>query len=288
MIETLTTLFDEANGDDVPLPEALARWYGALRMPATASRRVLANFVTTLDGVVSWNVPGQEAGGEISGHSDEDTALMGLLRAVSDAVIIGAATLKVVPDHLWTPEYIQPHLKAEYIALRRVLGKAQPPLAVVVTGSGNVNPSLRVFTSGEEPALIVSTREGALRLRATGASTGLDIIGLTPGVNGKLSAVDIVRAVESRLPQSPRRLLVEGGPLLMGSFFEGRMLDELFLTVAPQVAGRDPGLGAAGWRPGLVEGALLAPDAPAWGRLVSARRHAHHLFLRYQFAPDEV
>jgi riboflavin biosynthesis pyrimidine reductase len=74
-------------------------------------------------------------------------------------------------------------------------------------------------------------------------------------------------------------VLVEGGPHLMGDFFAEGLLDELFLTLAPQVAGRD----GHSERPGFVSGKTFAPDKPLWGTLVSAKRGGSHLFLRYSF-----
>jgi hypothetical protein len=69
----------------------------------------------------------------------------------------------------------------------------------------------------------------------------------------------------------------------MGDFFAERQLDELFLTLAPQVAGRDD----ANARPGLVAGKQFAPEGPVWGTLVGLKRGGSHLFLRYRFAPNE-
>jgi len=74
-------------------------------------------------------------------------------------------------------------------------------------------------------------------------------------------------------------ILVEGGPQLMGDFFAEHLLDELFLTLAPQVAGRD----ASVERPGLVAGKQFAPDEPVWGRLMGVKRARSHLFLHYAF-----
>jgi len=74
-------------------------------------------------------------------------------------------------------------------------------------------------------------------------------------------------------------ILVEGGPRLMGDFFAEQCLDELFLTLAPQVAGRDD----ASERPGLVAGQSFAPERPLWGTLVGVKRAGSHLFLRYAF-----
>jgi riboflavin biosynthesis pyrimidine reductase len=55
-----------------------------------------------------------------------------------------------------------------------------------------------------------------------------------------------------------------------------RLMDELFLTVSPVLAGR-----AAGARLGLVEGVELVPQTRVAGRLRSVRTHGSHLFLRY-------
>jgi riboflavin biosynthesis pyrimidine reductase len=65
----------------------------------------------------------------------------------------------------------------------------------------------------------------------------------------------------------------------MGDFLAEGRLDELFLTLAPQVAGRDASLE----RPGLVSGKVFAPEHPIWSELVGVKRGGSHLFLRYAF-----
>jgi riboflavin biosynthesis pyrimidine reductase len=74
-------------------------------------------------------------------------------------------------------------------------------------------------------------------------------------------------------------ILVEGGPRLLGDFFADRLLDEQFLTLAPQIAGRKAG----DRRLGLVMGRTFAPQSSLWGRLIDVRRGKVHLFLRYSF-----
>jgi riboflavin biosynthesis pyrimidine reductase len=54
------------------------------------------------------------------------------------------------------------------------------------------------------------------------------------------------------------------------------VLDELFLTVAPQIVGH-----GSGDRLGLVEGIALPPSDAPWFELASVRRSADHLFIRY-------
>ena len=119
----LETLIAAQRGPALPLPRAIARLYGRLRMPAGRARpHVFSNFVTTLDGVVSLAVKGHASGADISGSSAQDRMVMGLLRAVADAVVVGAGTLGADRHHVWTAEGIFPGLAADYQRLRAALG----------------------------------------------------------------------------------------------------------------------------------------------------------------------
>jgi riboflavin biosynthesis pyrimidine reductase len=74
-------------------------------------------------------------------------------------------------------------------------------------------------------------------------------------------------------------ILVEGGPRLLGYFYAQRLVDEQFLTLAPQIAGR----GAGDGRLGMIMGTRFAPNDALWGTLIDVRRGSRHLFLRYSF-----
>jgi hypothetical protein len=77
----LDALYDAVQGNDLPLAPELARLYGRLHFPMSPGQPyVVGNFVTTMDGVVSLNLPGQSGGGEISGFNTHDRMVMGLLR----------------------------------------------------------------------------------------------------------------------------------------------------------------------------------------------------------------
>lgn len=82
-----------------------------------------------------------------------------------------------------------------------------------------------------------------------------------------------------RAASSGKLILVEGGPRLLGHFYAEQLLDEQFLTLAPQIAGRD----ADDKRLSLVMGRRFAPASPLWGDLVDLRRGGSHLYLRYAF-----
>jgi riboflavin biosynthesis pyrimidine reductase len=280
VLDSLETLYELPQGADLPLPPALASLYGRLAFPMHSGRPwVIGNFVTTLDGVVSLNVPGQSGGGPISGFNQQDRMVMGLLRAVADAVIVGAGTFRSARHHLWTADYIYSALAEAYGQLRAALGKPEPPLNVIVTASGAIDMALPVFQSGKVPVLVVTTQEGAQRISQHALPRLVQVEATQKA--GSISARVVLEAVSA--VRRTDVILVEGGPQLMSDFFAERCLNELFLTLAPQVAGRDD----TSERPGLVAGKRFAPEHPIWGTLVGVKRGGSHLFLRYAFGAEE-
>lgn len=277
----LETLYDVERGHDLPLPPDLVALYGRLQFPAHRVRPyMIGNFVTTLDGVVTLNIPDQSGGGPISGFDPHDHLVMGLLRAVADAVIVGTGTLRAVSqEHRWTAAYIYPALANVYQHLRANLSKEELPLTVIVTARGEVNMALPLFQEGLVPVCLVTTPQGEQRLRKQGIPPGVRIACVPETL--RLRAQEIVQAV-CRV-RDCRTILVEGGPHVLGSFLAEHLLDELFLTLAPQIAGRDHQVE----RPGLVSGQLFAPEHPLWGTLISVKRGGSHLFLRYAFQTQE-
>jgi riboflavin biosynthesis pyrimidine reductase len=273
----LETLFETKRGGVLPLPRRLARLYGCLRMKQPHSQPlVFSNFVSTLDGVVSLHAKGHDGGADISGFSSQDHMVMGLLRAIADAVIVGSGALDADREHVWTAGSIFPALAKDYGRLSAAMGKSGTPLNVVVSGSGRVDLRLPVFASGKVRALVVTTAAGARRLRRQGAPDSVEIRAI-PGRAGAIPASAILDEV--RRVSSGNLILIEGGPQLLGYFYAERLLDEQFLTLAPQIAGRDAGDG----RPSLVMGKTFAPRDARWGTLIDVRRGNDQLFLRYSF-----
>ena len=272
-LKPLEVLYEAGSGESVVLPPDLATLYGQLHLPQPRERPyVIANFVSTLDGIVAFTEPGFGGGAPISGNNEHDLLVMGLLRAVADVVLIGGGTLRSGPAHLWTAPHIYPPLADSYQALRDRLGKIDPPLTVVVTARGDIDPSFRVFQPGEGQVLIVTSTQGLERVRGLGLPRSVQAMAIQDATS--LNVRSILDAVGRVRPS--RLVLVEGGPHLLADFLEQSCLDELFLTLAPQVAGRN-GLE----RLGLVAGRAFAPHHPVWGTLVDVRRAGSHLFLRY-------
>jgi riboflavin biosynthesis pyrimidine reductase len=277
MIPPLENLYDLNRSPGLPLPPELERMYGDLAFAVHAGRpHVIGNFVSTLDGVVSLDAPGKATGDVISGSNEHDSFVMGLLRAAADVIIVGAGSLRASSQHIWTAEYIYPPYADAYKELRVRLKKDSAPLNVIVTASGNIDLRLPLFQSGKVSVLILTTIEGESRIRRMEIPKSVQIV--AQNASGSLSARNIIDKIVVVHP-SCGLILIEGGPRLIGDFFAEHCLDELFLTLSPQVAGREN----SSERPGFVSGKIFAPDNSLWGKLLSVKRGESHLFLRYGF-----
>ncbi|MGA2274252.1 MAG: dihydrofolate reductase family protein [Bryobacteraceae bacterium] len=152
-------------------PEAAVR--AVLLFPPPGSQRlcVIGNFVSTVDGVVSFEIAGKSGGGDISGFDGSGRFIMGLLRASADAVMVGSGTLhQTAPEHLFVAERVFPEARDLYARYRHeVLKKPAPPLQVVVSGGGKVDLRRAIFQTPGIRTLIVSTQAGSGLLAASGA-----------------------------------------------------------------------------------------------------------------------
>jgi riboflavin biosynthesis pyrimidine reductase len=259
-------------------PALAARYGSELAVPLRPDRpAVVSNFVSTLDGVVSYATPEAAGGGEISGFFEPDRFVMGLLRALADAVLIGAGTLRAGTDERWTPQSIHPPADAAFAELRADLGLSTQPITAVVTASGALDLTHPGLADPEVPALILTTDRGAEALGTAEHSAHVEVVPLGPSIG----ASGILRALADR---GAKLVLCEGGPHLIGTLLEAGLVDELFLTLAPQLAGRAAGTD----RLGLVEGAAFDASRAPWARLVDLRLAGDHLFTRYRLHGEPV
>jgi riboflavin biosynthesis pyrimidine reductase len=278
----IRTLMDrDENSLEPGLPPGLRDLYdGNLLFGTSAAERpfVLANFVSTLDGVVSYEMKGQAGGSTISGADPADRFIMGLLRASADAILVGARTVQDAgPESLWVPEDTYPDAKDLYAEYRvNVLHKPQYPVLVIVSGSGKLELDRAIFqTPGLRTAVVTTSagRDALVRAGATRLPTvqvhALDTSG------GTIPPPAILRLLYGEL--GVRRLLHEGGPTLFGQFMAAEAIDDLFLTLSPQIAGRTPET----MRPALVQGTEFMPKSAPWFRLLSIKQSTDHLYLRY-------
>jgi len=258
------------------LAPALREAYGGdLWIPLRADRpTVIANFVSTIDGVVSFQTQGQAGGGEVSGFFEPDRFVMGLLRAVSDAVLIGAGTLRDTRKHVWSPAHVHPSSSGLYEALRADLDLAPSPTTVVVTGKGDIDLGQTGLSDPDIPVLIVTTDRGVDALLAQAPLP--DHIKLASTGSTRVQPAALISILRERRFEL---VLTEGGPHLFGQLVQARLIDELFLTIAPQLAGRAPNTP----RLALVEGTPFTVASAPWSELVDLRKSGNHLFARYRF-----
>ena len=280
-MERIVTLYEREATPATALTDELAAVYGGgLLLPEghpSGRPYIVSNFVETLDGVVSYEIPGQSGGGPISGESEGDHATMGILRAISDAVIFGSGSLSGDSGHVRTPAFVYPPLVEAYTALRRQLGKVAPqPLSVVISASGNVDLAEPTFHTPDVRALIVTTEEGAARLAHESLSATSEVRAVAADESGGVQAAALLDLLAS--DYGVRIAVHEGGPHVLAPFLRAGLLDELFLTLSPSLAGRADGVP----RLALVEGLGYTPSEAPWATLLSAKLAGSHLLLRYR------
>lgn len=266
-LEPLQTLFEVQGLPSFDLPDELAAVYGGGL--GFAEPRLFANFVASIDGVVAlpWL---RESSHLIAAGSRHDRFVMGLLRACADAVLIGAGTLAGSPRTRWTAEHAYPPAASFYAELRRRRGRPPQPTLAVLSGSGRIDPE---HPGLSECSLVLTSEQGAARIgRSLPRSAAVVPIGAeTP--------LDPALAVEALRDSGHESILCEGGPLLFGELAAAGLVDELFLTLSPVLAGH----GGAGGRLALLESAALLPGRTPAASLLTLRRSGSHLFLRYRF-----
>ena len=203
---------------------------------------VIANFVSTLDGVVSYEIKGKSGGATISGSDPADRFIMGLLRASADAVMVGAGTLRdISAKSLWTPESTYPDAKRFYAEYRvNALHKPEYPLLAIVSGSGQLELERAIFRTPAMRTVVITTSAGRDELRRRGAATldSVEVHALNSS-SGTIAPQAILELLQSQF--GVKTVLNEGGPTLFGQFLAAEAIDELFLTLSPQIAGRKGG-----------------------------------------------
>jgi riboflavin biosynthesis pyrimidine reductase len=263
--EPLELLLGTAGRAALDLPDELERLYGGPLSLATPL--LYSNFVETLDGVVAIHDE-PRSNRLVSGGSASDRFVMGLLRACADCVLLGSGTLHGSPRSLWTPERAYPDGAEAFAELRRRLGLRPVPALAVLTATGGLEPEHPALV---EEALVLTTERGAERSHGR-LPEAVEIVPL-PGD----TAVEAAAAVGFLRGRGYARILSEAGPHVFGALLDAGLVDEVFLTLAPLLAGRSE----LGRRLALVEGHELLPDRTEQARLVDARRDGSHLFLRY-------
>jgi riboflavin biosynthesis pyrimidine reductase len=144
---------------------------------------------------------------------------------------------------------------------------------VIVTGSGALDRSQSGRLGADAPVIVATTTDGARRLDRAMPRHHAEVVVLAD--NGPVPVEALLELFRQR---DFMLVLSEAGPTLFGQLLARRSVDELFLTLSPQIVGRSE----RSPRLGLVEGVGLAPAFAPWSRMHSVMRSNDHLFLRYR------
>jgi riboflavin-specific deaminase-like protein len=209
---------------------------------------LLLNFATTLDGRAA--IDGRS--GKIG--SETDTEMLQRLRTRVDAVMIGAGTMRA-------ERYGRIVSDPELRAYRERTGLTGDPLAVIVSNRLELPWDAGLFTDGGGQVVIFTASDQKPPETATPVT-----------IERHPEGVELDKALRWLLDdRGIRSVLCEGGPTLHGRLREGGLADELFLTIAPKIAG--------GEGPRVLEGALPEVDQVELAWLLASKSE---LFTRYR------
>lgn len=180
---------------------------------------VTANFALTWDGRISTR------GGTPSDFSSKrDKHRLVEIRATCDAVLASAKTVAADRMTMGLPD---PALRAA----RMERGAPAYPLRVLLTNSGRIDPTMRVFEKDFSPIAIFSTTRMPARIRA--ALAGKADLWLHESCAVHLPAM----LATLRADYGVRRLVCEGGAQVFRSLLTAELIDEIHVTFAPRIFG---------------------------------------------------
>jgi riboflavin-specific deaminase-like protein len=233
-------------------PEEAAARFGPVDSAPPERPYLGLNMVATADGKVT--IAGRS--GPIGNQPDRE--LFHELRGQVDAVMAGAGTVRA-------ERYGRIVRDPERRERRAARGLAPDPIAVVVTGRLDLPPDLPLLQAPEQRVVLITASDDELPetpaemhyIRAPGEG----FVALGPAL------------AELRRTFGVRSLLCEGGPLLNDALLRERLVDELWLSIAPKLAG--------GAGPAVVTGSALEPPVELALDWVLESGDGN-LFLRYR------
>ena len=177
---------------------------------------VVLNMVATVDGAAT-------VAGRTAPMSDAaDRQLFHQLRTQVDAVLVGAGTVR-------TERYGRLVRDAGGREQRAARGLEPDPLAVVVSRSLALTPDLPLLADPHSRVVVVTASEGEV------AGCAAQVSYLRPPPGEELELADALARL--RAEHGVRSVLCEGGPTLNASLLPAGLVDELFLCIAPRLAG---------------------------------------------------
>ena len=189
--------------------------------PRGARRWLRANLVASVDGLA-------QADGASRGLSGPaDLRVLRTLRGLADVVLVGGATVR-------TEGYERPVVAREQYAMARAAA-GQPPAAAiaVVSASLELDFDSPLYASAVIPTITVTVAEAPPKRMEMAREAGEVLIA------GERGRVDLAEAVDKLVQSGRGRLLCEGGPKLLAALAAAGRLDELCLSVSPQLRAGD-------------------------------------------------
>ncbi len=237
---------------DAPTGDPIADFVGPPRRGQLGRPWVMANVVASADGATA--VAGESRA--LSGPADR--AVFHALRAIADAVMAGAATVRA--------DRYGPFRPAPGVAdARQRRGQAAAAPIVVVSRSLDIDWESPLFTEAEVPTIVAAPADAPAAGRAAARDAGELLVAGTGGV-------DFPELVSELGRRGLPSVLCEGGPGMFAQLAEVDLLDELFLAISPQLV--------AGGAQRVLPGALLVPR-PAL-RIAALMEADDFLFVRYE------
>lgn len=223
------------------------------RAPADRPYLVL-NMVATLDGRVA--IDGRS--GPIGNRADRE--LFHGLRTQADAVMVGAGTVRT--------ERYGPMVKSDELRERRRRdGLAPDPIACIVSARMNLPPDLPLLQDPDSHVVVLTGSDAEVP----------EVPARCECLHGELEPSGLVLAPlmqQLRQEYGVRSIVCEGGPALNDGLFREQLVDELWLALAPKVAG--------GEALTVLTGPALRPTPEL--ELVSVLESEDNLFMRYRMS----
>lgn len=224
-------------------------------MPRQLQRpRVIANFAISADGKIS-----TREYAPTGFTSPRDKRLLGEIRALGDALMVGRRTLE-------TDQMTMTISRPALVRARLARGQERYPLRIILTSLAQVSSDWRVFHR-EGGKILLATRDAAGPFQRADWRGGVEVYSRK---NFSLAKFLGWLAAEKGI----RTLVCEGGPTLLRELVELDLLDELYLTIAPRLFGGEKAPTLTGL-PGdfLSNGKIFS--------LVSARLVASEVFCHF-------
>tara|TARA_B100000029_G_scaffold107837_1_gene99042 strand:+ start:3954 stop:4634 length:681 start_codon:yes stop_codon:yes gene_type:complete len=216
---------------------------------------VTVNMAMTLDGKIS-----SYDGSNLSFGSKEDRKEMDRLRAESDIIIWGAETLRIAN----CPAKVR---LQEFIDYRLEQGNSPHPASGVITRTGNIPKTCNWFES-ELIQFVFTSKKGEEKAKEFCEGRAEVIV----SVSEEVSPFSVLEFLRKR---GFRKILLEGGGSIHWSFIKENLVDSLYITVTPFLAGGSKS-------PTILDGeGFLGPDFVNL-KLEKFEKKGNELFLKYK------